>query len=753
MFEENRLTGSRRALPFSRKALAVTLAATACGGALAQTAATPASAPGATPGQVVQASAMSNIAGAPAVSQTPVPYAVMASSLTSDQVAQLRQALRAARAGDVIQAQAMQASISDPSARKLVEWAMIDSAGGELDYATLARAQGDLAGWPRPLRLRASIEKSLERAALPPQQVIALFQGRDPETAPGAMALASADQLSGRTADAQAVIRHIWRNRAFDLADQDAMLSRFSADLTLQDHAARLEMLLYGGDGPAARAMIALVTPDQQALARARIAFHDERSDAPMLFGEVPAALQTDPGLAFDRAHYFRKHNLELIASGLVRYFEPSTPEAPDVSEEIWAERRALMFSALQSADYNGAYAAADAPGLQPGADYNEAQFFAGWVALTRLKNPDLAERHFARLQAAGETPITLSRALYWRGRAEEARGDLLQARLDWADGAKYYTAFYGQLSAARIGQQTLSLGVDPVPTAADRQAFESQGVIRAARMLGDAGERELFTTFVMAAEEDAQTPTQLALLVDMVRLYGDQALAMRAVRAGAQRAVYLPDRGYPVVTAPQGYGLPEPAFIFAITRQESGFDPTARSSAGARGMMQLLPSTAALVARQAGVEYSPARLGEADYNMKLGATYLGGLMDDFGGSYVLATAAYNAGPGRPRSWVTTCGDPRQGGDPADFIECIPISETRNYVMRVMENMAVYRARLRGGTAPLTLAADLRRGGWTPTAAPHGYAPATAQLTIPARAPSPVAGQAASPAYATTLVR
>ncbi len=718
--------GSWRRFSISRKAVIVALMATACGEALAQ----PASTSGAASSAGDAAAAIpptTNISGAPAVSMAPVPYAIQASALSSDQVRLLREALRAARSGNMISAQALQAQLTDSAAKRLVEWAMIDAAGTELDYATLANAQHDLAGWPRPVRLRASLEKSLERAAIPPHQVVALFQGRDPETAEGARALASAYQSLGRTADAQAVIRHVWRNHAFDAAEQAQMLQRFAAYLTLEDHAARLEMLLYGGDGPAARAMLGLVSPDQRSVAEARIAFHDERSSAPMLFAQVPAALQNDAGLAFDRAHYLRKHNLELMAAGLVRYFEPATPEAPQVSEQIWSERRALMFSALESADYNGAYAAANAGGLQPGADYNEAQFFAGWVALTKLKNADLAERHFARLQAGGETPITLSRALYWRGRAEEARGDVLQARLFWADGAKYYTAFYGQLSAAKIGQQTINLGVDPAPSAADRSAFEAQGVIRAARMLGDAGERELFTTFVMAAEEDCASATQLALLVDMVRMYGDQALAMRVVRAGAQHALYLPDRGYPVVTAPQGYGLPEPAFVFAITRQESGFDPSARSAVGARGMMQLMPATAAMTARRAGLDYSAGRLEQSDYNMKLGASYLGSLMDDFSGSYVLATAAYNAGPGRPRQWTAHCGDPRQNGDPADFIECIPISETRNYVMRVMENMAVYRARLHGGSAPLTIAADLKRGGWTPTAL-HPYQPSTTQL-------------------------
>jgi soluble lytic murein transglycosylase len=209
-----------------------------------------------------------------------------------------------------------------------------------------------------------------------------------------------------------------------------------------------------------------------------------------------------------------------------------------------------------------------------------------------------------------------------------------------------------------------------------------------------------------------------------MCRLYGDQDLAMRVVRAGAVRGLYLPERGYPIRDVPQGDGAPEPALIHAIVRQESGFDPRVRSGAGAQGMMQLMPATAKGVARKLGLPYSVSRLGDADYNMRLGSAYLGQLVQTFSGSYVMAAAGYNAGPGRPPQWAAECGDPRGGTtDPSDFIECIPFSETRNYVMRIMEAVQVYRARLNGGEAPLTAMADLKRGGWTPSGdAPYAVA-------------------------------
>jgi hypothetical protein len=170
---------------------------------------------------------------------------------------------------------------------------------------------------------------------------------------------------------------------------------------------------------------------------------------------------------------------------------------------------------------------------------------------------------------------------------------------------------------------------------------------------------------------------------------------------------------------------------VLGIIRQESGFDARIRSGAGARGMMQLMPGTAKHLAARAGIRYRDAMLDDPDYNMRLGSGFLGDLVSEFDGSYLMATAAYNAGPGRPSKWIEACGDPRAAStDPVDYIECIPIGETRNYVMRVLENVQVYRARLNGGRAPLTLAADLKRGGYGHDAHPGQTAQNTLTPTL-----------------------
>ena len=637
-------------------------------------------------------------------------------SLSPTDAVTLKQAVDAAQAGDVEHAKALQTSLSDTAARKLVLWAMIDSAPDRLSFFELDQARKDLWGWPRAAKRQAAAERQLENQGMAPKAVIAWFKGADPATAEGAMALAAAYRASGQTDQAKALIVHFWRDKVFEAEPQRAMLARFGDLLTPQDHVRRADMLLYGQQGPAARDMVAVLPPDQQAVARARIAYRDGSRAA---VSQLPSSLQSDPGIAFEQARALVR--LKSAASAV--YLIPqlgSPPTSDETGSAIWSVRKALVCAALAARDYRAAYDAAANAGLQPGVDYAEAEFYAGWIALTKLKNPGLADQHFANIQQVGSSPITQSRALYWRGRAAEAGGDQIGSKDFYSQASLFPTTFYGQLAAERAGLGEFAIGHDPVITAADRTRFEGRETVQAARMLAEAGARDLFRSFVLTIDDTLPNAEEYALLVDLARSYGDQDLSMRVVRAAAQHAYILPDRGYPILAAPtRDAGSPELALVYGIVRQESGFDPRVRSGPGARGMMQLMPATAQHTARKMGVGYTAGMLDDPDYNVRLGSAYLGDMVNAFGGSYVMATASYNAGPNHMPDWTAICGDPRTAsGDPVDFIECIPISETRNYVMRVLEAMQVYRARLNGGHAALTLSRDLKRGVYVPGPTP-----------------------------------
>ena len=646
----------------------------------------------------------------------------VAQPLNSADQAALKDGLAAARRADVAGARAAIARLSHPVARKLVTWALVDANAEALSFYEVDAARRDLVGFPRPGRRQIAAEKLLETSGKSPGEIVAWFGGQPPQSAQGAIALATAYLSLGRQPEAADLIGTWWRTKSFEADVQSRMLARFSGLLTVEDHARRADVLLYGSQGPAARAVVALLPTEQQAPALARIAL---RGDSETNYNALSAAEQATPGVAFERAAFLRRKGRESEAVAQLANF-PKQMVTPDGAERMWGERKRLVATAIRANDWRGAYLAAANSGLSEGVDATEAEFYAGWMALNRLNDPEAAGRHFAAIARIGTSPITRARGFYWQGRAAEARGDKTAAEGFYTQGAEHLTTFYGQLSAEKLGRP-LRLVSDPDPSPADRARFESQDVVQAMRMLADQGQRDLFRAFALHIDDQVPTVVEAALLIDAIRGYGDQDTSMKAARAAATRGLILTDRAYPYRTPPEVAGAPEPALVLGITRQESGFDPSVRSHADARGMMQLLPSTAQVVARRMGVGYSAAQLYEPDYNMRLGSSFLGQLVDRFSGSYVMAAAGYNAGPGRPAQWVSWCGDPRAGGqDPLDFIECIPFSETRNYVMRVLENMQVYRAKLNGGSVPITLSQDLKRGGYSYAAATGETANASA---------------------------
>ena len=654
------------------------------------------------------------------------PYSAVASGPVNNQArllndqdtALFRQGLAAARARDVSGARAAAAQISDPVAGKLVEWALLDTSAEQLPYSDLAAASTRFAGWPRGESRRIAVERALERSYAGADAATALFADSPPITIEGAMALAEALAQRGRADEARRLIGDWWRTRSFEHETQSRVLARWGSGLTQADHEARLNMLLLGPHGPATRAMVEMVSPERRAVAEAAMTLRTAYSPDAVVAGLSPSQAM-DPAVVFERVRILRSQNRQSEGFALLAALPPA-PSHTEGQNTLWSERRNYFLDALERRNGQAAYDSMAGHGFPGGERMVDAEFFAGWAALVKLNDPARAARHFEALRQMSSTPITQGRALYWLGRAAEAQGNTPAAVQYYRDGARHIQTFYGQLAAEKAGITTLTLPTEPVPTGSDIAAFEGHEVVRAMRILGETGETSLFRVFAYQLDDDLPGPEGLALLMDLSRNYGEGFTAMMVGRAASQRGFLLPERQYPIRIPPAVPGAAPLEFTQAITRQESSFDPRARSHANARGMMQFLPGTGRAVARQLGLPYSDERLYDGDFNMTLGSFHLGDLTRRFGGSMLLTTIGYNAGPARPPQWIARCGDPRGGGvDPIDFIECAPFTETRNYMMRVMEHMQVYKARLNGGSAPLTLSADLRRGA---PAGPTPYA-------------------------------
>jgi soluble lytic murein transglycosylase len=642
------------------------------------------------------------------------PYqSASAGSLSEQDRALFAQGLAAARARDVTRTREITSQISDATARKIIEWALIDTSADRLAYADLAAADTTFAGWPRAESRRTATEIALDRSGAGPDSALALFTTRQPTTVQGAFALTDALEQRGRGDEARSLIRGWWRDRSFDAATQTRILNRWGAWFTQDDHDTRAAMLLLGTHGPATRAMVQLASPDVRAVGNAVLALRTAYSAETIVAGLTPAQAM-HPAVVLERVRIARARGQVSVGYPLLAAL-PAAPSHADGQKTLWDERRGYFITALQDRNWQAAYDAMAGHGFPSGDRKVDAEFFAGWVALTKLNDPERAARHFETLRTTSSTPITQGRAFYWLGRAAEARGDQAAAQSFYAGGARHIQTFYGQLAAEKTGQTTMTLPLDPEIKAEDTARFESNEVVQAARILGAANELTLLRVFAYQLDDDLPQAADLAQLMDLTREYGEGFTAMMVGRAASQRGFLMPGRQYPIRIPPTLSGAAPLEFTLAITRQESSFDPRARSHANARGMMQFIPATGRAVARQIGMSYSDDRLWEPDYNMTLGSYHLGDLTNRFGGSMLLTTVGYNAGPARPPQWIARCGDPRAGSasnvvDAVDFIECAPFTETRNYMMRVMENMQIYRARLNGGTAPLQLSSDIARG-------------------------------------------
>lgn len=613
----------------------------------------------------------------------------------------LTAALAAAGARDW-PAAAAAAGREGPLAADIVEWLRLRAGEGTLtDYEAFLARRAD---WPGLALVRQRGETAVARSTTP-ARVLAWFDGREPATPEGALALAAALRAQGRGADADAAARRAWIALSFDAGQEAAFFA--AAPQSAAAHAARTERLLWDRRTAEAERMLPRLGPGPRALAAARLALIGNRDGVNALIAAVPPDLAADPGLAHDRFQWRMNAGLlDTAAELLIERSEAGTLGRP----EAWAPRRGNLARALMEQRQDRlAWRVAASHGLDGGGQFADLEFLAGFIALRRLNDPDTALGHFRRLRAAVATPISLSRAHYWEGRAEEAAGRADAARRAYEEAARHSSAYYGLLAAERLGR-SLDPALIAAPAAPDwrKASWANSSVLAAGRAFLAAGDRTNGKRFLLHLGESL-SGSDRAALAQLALDLGEAHIAVLIAKQAAERGQILPRAYFPVPgLVPDGLPVSR-ALALAVARRESEFDPAVTSPAGALGLMQVMPGTAELMAKEIGQPYARSRLTtDPAYNVALGAAYLARLRDEFGPSVALIAAGYNAGPGRPRRWITEFGDPRDPArDVVDWVEEIPIAETRTYVMRVAESVVIYRAILRGQAGPVRLTDEL----------------------------------------------
>ncbi len=603
----------------------------------------------------------------------------------------LSPAVVAYRKGDVAGLAALARAETDPDRRLALEWAAL-RADPQPSFAALEAFAAAHPAWPADGALRTREEADLVVHPRAAAEVFAYFAASPPQSSAGKMALARALGASGRVSEAIETIRALWRDGNLETWTEAAVLREFGPALTLADHKYRADRLLYAESWAAAGRAAALAGPDETKLAAARyVAAHGPLSTA-LVMG-VPNALKGDPGLLFSRVQDARRAGRTYEAATLLG-LAPTDRDALVDPDRWWDERRMVARQLLDLNEPRLAFdlcARAAAPEQSSGEV--DRQFHAGWIALRFLGDAPEAANRFALAAVAADTPLSIARAEYWRGRAAEAMGEGDEATLHYQNAATEPVAYYGQLAAERLGVKRLVLR-RPARTA---EGLARNDAVRAAEALYAEGLTDVAEALAYEAARRWRDEAQIAAMAEVVERRGDAATQVQfgklaMLRGYAFDAMAFPASGVPAFL-PLAHSADLPS-VYAVARQESEFVWQASSGAGAKGLMQILPSTAALTARRAGVAYDPTRLlVDPAFNTQLGAAFLGQVMEDLNGSPELAFAAYNAGPGRVAHWIAAYGDPRKDADMVDWVERIPFEETRDYVERVSENLAVYRQR------------------------------------------------------------
>jgi len=648
---------------------------------------------------------------APTPARKPItPAAVAQTSSTSredlDTLANVIELIRKHRPDDATKAEA---SISDPVARKLAEWLILRS---DNNNATVERYRAFLIAnpsWPSQTFLRRRLEASLWDDQREDSVVWSWFENESPISAKGRLALAKVMLARGDRANAERLVREAWRNDPMSEDTETAALDMFGALLTPGDQKARMDNFAYTTENEAAAMRAAKrLSAGYVALVKARLASVRKAPNAKALLEAVPYELRSDTGYIFAKIQQLRRDEKYAEAAQLIMS-APRDPNRLYNLDEWWIERRLAARKMIDLGDYKTAYLIARDAALPTRDIYKtEQEFTSGWIALRFLNDPQTAAQHFARIGVGSVNPTTLARAGYWKGRAAEAMGRAQEARAFYAQAAEQSTSYYGQLARAKLGLPQLDL--NDVPHARGVERLE---IVRAVQLLFDLDEREIAIPIFADVGENGDADAVIGL-AELTARYGYARGMILAGKAALNRGLPFDHYAYPVTGIPSyspiGSNV-EKSVVFAIARQESMFNPGDVSPAQAYGLLQVTPEAGRYVCKRAGVSFDQSRMKtDSAYNAALGAAELGGLMEDYRGSYIMTFAAYNAGRGSLKKWIDRYGDPRDPNvDAVDWVELIPFSETRNYVQRVIENLQVYRARFGGGTR-LQIEADLHRG-------------------------------------------
>ena len=586
-----------------------------------------------------------------------------------------------------IPALAREKELQDPNAVKVLTWLYLTQYP---DYASFEMLKDFLAvnrNWPQETMLMRKMEEKFPKGARP-YEVKNWFDSHPPVTATGINLYVNALQQLGFQKEAAKNLRDFWYQADLSNKDVATLADKHEKIFTQQDHINRANTLIWNGKTSAAKALFPYISASKKAPLEARIKLANEENGVDQAIENVPESQRFDPGLIYERVRWRRRAGL---TSGALELLNDTRVNQTEYPEKWWTERHILLRRAIENGDYKSALNIVRQHRQNAEFPYTQAESIKGWLSL-KNNEAERAATIMTRLFENVETPMSLTRAAYWAGRAYEDMGDLSEAEKWYKKAAKYPLFFYGQLANNRIGNDRLRIDWVELDTElASQSALTYHPFASAIRILTNAGLPEYNDAFFAKLLPLAKSEADYSYIAWLAKAGHRYDYAIRAAKLMYNDHHKMLRIGYPNLPhlTPK---VTTQSHILGLIRQESIFNPRAGSHVGAKGLMQLMPPTAREQAGKLGLKYSLSDLiDDPEYNTTLGTAYIERMLNYYDGNFVLATAAYNAGFGRINGWVRTFGDPRNADiDVVDWIESLPVYETRNYIQRVLEGARVY---------------------------------------------------------------
>tara|TARA_Y100001970_G_scaffold45236_1_gene56753 strand:+ start:54398 stop:56467 length:2070 start_codon:yes stop_codon:yes gene_type:complete len=623
-----------------------------------------------------------------------------------------QQAIRAAETGKYTLAIDLANKIQDSVAKETIIWLAYSAPFSFPSFEEVSSFITTHQDWPRQVGLRSSADRALSTETSD-ETVLNWYHLQDPASSLGRIRLAEALFNNGDIELGIKLIKKSWHEDEFSINMQRSIEKKFKPFLTNEDHIQRLDNLLWKNRYRSAKRMFPHVSEGHESLAKARLALRNFEGGVDRLISNVPISLLNDPGLIYERVRWRRSKGKHESAQELLL----ATTEDQVEPKRWWIERNFQVRRLLQENNINKAYQIAAEHGQIHSKTFSEAEWLAGWIALRKMNNPKQALKHFSSIYNIVFMPISRSRAAYWSGRANILIGNQIEANSWYRKAAQFCTAFYGQLAIASLARSN-----SPLPKCSEKSRdmnyknseIMNHPLFASAYRLAFSKNDKLTNLMIRQLARISKKPQDYSLISSFSKIIERPDSGISAAKQASRNGYHSEKNLFPIPKVK--FTLPndqlEHALVLAVIRQESQFYDKAISYAGARGLMQLMPRTAKFLAKKMKIPYRRSQLiHNPGYNIKLGSFYLKQLIERFDGSYPLAIAAYNAGPTNVKRWIKKYGDPRTDPqvDIVDWLEQIPLGETRNYVQRVIEGLQVYRYKIALNT-PFGIETDLTSG-------------------------------------------